>query len=115
MDFQTQIEQKLINAFDPIHLEVIDESHEHSVPKGSKTHFQVVIVSPKFTGMSRIDRHRKIYRELRVELDGLIKALSVLPFDPNEWIGKEYVLPESPPCMGGSRFDSHVSTAIETK
>ena len=108
MDIQQQIEQKLMTGFNPIHLEVIDESHEHNVPKGSKTHFRVVIVSPNFEGKSRMERHRKIYRELRVELDGLIKTLSVLPFDPTEWVGRERLLPSSPSCLGGSRHDMPV-------
>ncbi len=101
MDMQQQIEQKLMNAFDPVHLEVIDESHEHNVPEGAQSHFRTIIVTDQFTGKSRIERHKKVYRALLVELDGLIKAFSVLTFDPDEWVGRERSLPSSPPCMGG--------------
>ena len=100
-----QIEQKLLTAFEPVHLEVIDESHQHSVPDGAQTHFRVVLVSPAFAGLNRIQRHRRVYQVLAEELEGLIKALSVLAFEPSEWGGKEHSLPLSPPCLGGSRHD----------
>ena len=106
---QTQIEQKLIDAFSPVYLEVVDESQQHSVPKGAQSHFRAVLVSALFAGMTRIERHRKVYHVLNVELDGLIKALSVLAFDPAEWVDKGHKLPDSPPCMGGSRHDADVS------
>ena len=106
MDIQQQIEHKLIATFSPIHLEVVNESHGHKVPKGSQTHFRVVIVSPEFMGMTRINRHRTIYQKLSIELDGLIKALSILAFSPDEWASEGRELPESPPCLGGSRHDS---------
>ena len=32
-------------AFAPLHLEVTNESHMHSVPAGSETHFKVIVVS----------------------------------------------------------------------
>lgn len=102
---QVQIEQKLLTAFDPVHLEVIDESHQHSVPEGAQTHFRVVLVSPAFIGLKRVQRHRRVYQVLAEELEGLIKALSVLAFEPSEWEGKEHRLPVSPPCLGGSRHE----------
>ena len=108
MDIQQQIEQKLMGAFNPLHLEVIDESHQHSVPDGAQSHFRAVIVSPVFVGMSRVERHKKVYKTLLSELDGMIKAFSVLTFEPTEWMGKEHKLPSSPPCMGGSRHDNPV-------
>jgi BolA protein len=111
MDMKQQIEQKLMDAFNPVHLEVVDESHEHSVPQGAQSHFRAVLVSPVFKGMTRVERHKKVYRALLVELDGLIKAFSVLTFDPSEWVGKEHKLPPSPPCLGGSRHDQKASKA----
>lgn len=32
----------------PVHLEVVNESYMHNVPKGSETHFKVLVVSDKF-------------------------------------------------------------------
>jgi len=35
------ITTKLQSKFSPLHLEVVNESYKHSVPKGSETHFKV--------------------------------------------------------------------------
>ena len=47
---QETIEKKVRESLDPVHLEVINESHMHSVPPGSESHFKVVVVSSKFEG-----------------------------------------------------------------
>jgi BolA protein len=39
---QRQIETKLTTGIAVAHLEVINESHMHSVPPNSETHFKVV-------------------------------------------------------------------------
>ena len=38
----------LSENFQPVHLEVINESYMHNVPKGAETHFKVLVVSEKF-------------------------------------------------------------------
>lgn len=38
---QTAIELKLKSNFNPLHLEVVNESYKHAVPKGSESHFKV--------------------------------------------------------------------------
>ena len=45
---ETSIRQKLTDELDPEHLEIINESYMHNVPKGSETHFKVTVVSNKF-------------------------------------------------------------------
>lgn len=42
------IRAKLSQKLAATHLEVLNESYMHNVPKGSETHFKVVIVSEKF-------------------------------------------------------------------
>jgi len=60
------IKEKLTNTFNPSHLEIIDESAKHAGHagiagrEGGESHFQVVIVSPKFKNMSRLARHRAV-------------------------------------------------------
>ena len=44
MSMQETIEHKIAAGFAPAHLEVINESHMHSVPPGSESHFKLVIV-----------------------------------------------------------------------
>jgi hypothetical protein len=36
------MERKLTESFGPSHLEILNESYMHSVPKGSETHFKVL-------------------------------------------------------------------------
>jgi BolA protein len=55
---QTSIERKLREAFEPTHLEVVNESYKHCVPKDAETHFKVVVVSEKFGGVLLLERHR---------------------------------------------------------
>jgi stress-induced morphogen len=38
---EAMIVERITAAFSPIHLEVVNESYKHSVPKGSETHFKV--------------------------------------------------------------------------
>lgn len=61
----------------PTHLEVFNESYMHNVPKGSETHFKVVVVSEEFDGVSLIKRHRMVNNALRDELAGGVHALSI--------------------------------------
>ena len=56
-----RIEEKLRAAFQPVFLEVVDESYRHNVPAGSESHFKVVLVSDRFTGERFLNRHRMIY------------------------------------------------------
>ncbi len=101
MIIQQRIEAKLKAAFDPSHLEVINESHMHSVPKGSETHFKVVVVSERFDGMSPVKRHQLVYGALAEELKAGVHALAITSRTPAEWAAS----PEanvSPKCMGGA-------------
>jgi stress-induced morphogen len=61
---ERSIREALSAAFSPLHLEVRNESGGHSVPKGSETHFKVIVVSSAFDGASLVDRHRKVNRVL---------------------------------------------------
>ena len=87
MSLSDVIEEKLRAALSPEHLEVINESHMHSVPKGSETHFKVVVVSPKFEGMAPVKRHQLVYGALGDELKMKkgIHALAITSRTPSEW------------------------------
>ena len=72
-----QIEEKLRAAFNPVFLEVVDESYRHNVPAGSESHFKVVLVSDRFTGERFLNRHRLIYSTLTEELSTTVHALAL--------------------------------------
>ena len=91
-----------LHIFEPI--QVINESYKHSVPKGSESHFQVVIVSHQFEGMPLIQRHRLVNSLLQEELQHDIHALSIQAKTPTQWEKNSMVSP-TPNCLGGSKHD----------
>lgn len=103
MTVQATIEQKLANDFNPLHLEVINESSNHNVPEGSESHFKVVVVSPAFTGKNLLARHRLINATLADELNGVIHALAIHTYTEEEWKEESNGAPMSPPCLGGGK------------
>jgi BolA protein len=82
------IHTKLLQAFSPSRLEVVDDSARHAghsgATPGGESHFNVVIVSPIFEGVGRVQRQRRIYAALSEELAGPVHALSVKALAPAE-------------------------------
>ncbi len=101
MNRQQSIEHKLQQALAPVHLEVVDETHKHSVPKDAESHYQVVAVSAQFTGKTLLQRHRLINATLAEELANGIHALALHTMTPEEWSENNGQAPDSPPCLGG--------------
>lgn len=72
------IKEKLECAFNPTHLEVIDESHLHAGHAGARahasehgsgeSHFHVIIAADSLTPMTRINRHRAVMETLAEEM-----------------------------------------------
>lgn len=101
MSVEQTIVEKLQQAFSPELLDVENESHGHSVPANSETHFKVVMVSEAFVGARAVQRHQKVYGALADELQGGVHALALHLFAPAEW--SPDLVPTSPKCMGGSK------------
>ena len=99
-----RVEKKLIDALSPTYIEVVDESHQHSVPVGAESHFKVVISSESFEGQRLLARHRIIYQLLKEELEQQIHALALHTYTPKEWESLQNGAPDSPECRGGSRL-----------
>lgn len=76
----------------------------HNVPRGSETHFKVVIVSSQFEGQALVARHRLVYEALGEEMRAGVHALAITSKSPSEWEASPVAL-KSPPCMGGSKAD----------
>ncbi|XP_071442470.1 bolA-like protein DDB_G0274169 isoform X2 [Hetaerina americana] len=98
---ENSIAFKITENLKPDHLEVINESFMHNVPKGSETHFKVVVVSKKFESVPLIKRHRMINELLRDELAGGVHALSIVAKAPSQWEGSDKRVDPSPVCRGG--------------
>jgi BolA protein len=98
-----EINDVIVENLSPIHLEVIDESHRHSVPEGAQSHFKLVIVSGSFTGQGLVARHRSVNKLLADYLAGSVHALGLHTHTPEEWAARGESVPVSPPCRGGSK------------
>ena len=103
MSMRHSIESKIIAELSPEHLEVIDESHMHSVPPGAQSHFKLIIVSGKFAGEPLIRRHQRVNGILAAEFNGGLHALSLQTLTAEEWQKKGGETTASPPCLGGGK------------
>jgi BolA protein len=97
MDVALDIREKLQNAFDPLVLDIENESYKHNVPEGSQSHFKVIIVSAAFEDKRQVPCHQMIYKVLSQELAGPVHALSLHTYSPNNWKEQR---PNTPDCMG---------------
>lgn len=105
MSVESDIQNLLTQTLQPQYLEVINESHMHSVPPNSETHFKVVVVAGQFEGKRSVARHQLVYSLLTDQLAGPVHALALHTYSPEEWRSREQVAPESPRCLGGSKAD----------
>ncbi len=110
MQVQQEIEQTLQAALVPAHLEVANESHMHSVPPNSETHFRVVVVSDSFAEQRKVARHQQVYGLLKSQLEGPVHALALHTYTPAEWAQRSAQSRPSPDCLGGSKLDNPADT-----
>lgn len=78
---EDEIREKLVAAFQPSALSVLDESEKHrghaGYQEGGQSHFQVTITADAFADMTRIERHRAVHAALGADLIGRIHALAL--------------------------------------
>ena len=76
-----EITQRLTAALAPTHLVVRNDSEQHRGHAGydgsGESHFTVEIVSPRFEGMSRLERQRAVNAALGDLLRGRVHALAI--------------------------------------
>ena len=81
MNYIEVIEKILRESFDPVFLEVIDESELHrghaGFKEGTQTHFKILISAQIFEKMSRLSRERAIHKALGSSIMQNIHALSI--------------------------------------
>ncbi|MES2987305.1 MAG: BolA family protein [Pseudomonadota bacterium] len=82
------IAARLTAALAPSHLEVINDSHHHAGHMGDdgsgESHWTVVVESPAFSGVSRVQRQRLINNALADLLASRIHALAIKARAPGE-------------------------------
>jgi BolA protein len=85
---QASIRERLERALRPTRLDIVDESHLHAghndQARAGESHFRVLVVSPEFTGKSRLARHRMVNEILAAELATKVHALAIHAYAPDE-------------------------------
>jgi BolA protein len=106
MSVQENIERKIAEGLEVLHLEVINESSQHNVPPGSESHFKVVVVSNDFLEKNLLAQHRMVYKLLGSELQNQVHALALHTYTEQGWRESQGTTPMSPPCLGGKSRES---------
>jgi len=81
-----EIEAVLREALQPTAFEISDDSDQHAGHAGAREgrHFSVRIVSERFAGMPRVQRHRLVYDALHLLIPRGIHALAIDARAPGE-------------------------------
>ena len=82
MTLQPKIHAALTAAFDPTHLEVINESNLHAghnpeAAATNDTHYRIRISASSLAGKSRVNQHREINAALKFAFDQGLHALAI--------------------------------------
>jgi BolA protein len=85
MERSDRLKQHLEQAFQPIRLEITDDSHLHAGHQhGGGGHYSVTLCSERFEGCSTLERHRMVYAALGSMMLQDIHALSIKAASPSE-------------------------------
>jgi BolA protein len=82
------IVERLNDRFQPLFLEVHDNSAAHAGHEGAVNgggYFRVVIVADAFRGTSRVAAQRKVFAALDDLMTSDIHALEMRTFSPEQW------------------------------
>jgi len=87
-----RILEKLGAGLSPDAIELVDDSARHAghheggmdAKPGGESHFNLMIVSEAFEGLTRVARQRRVLDLLREEMAGPVHALSVKALTPAE-------------------------------
>jgi len=86
VELASEIRQRLA-GLEPQSVELLDESGRHVGHAGAAaggSHFRLVIVSPRFAGLPKLERHRMIYAALGTLMRREIHALAIQALAPDE-------------------------------
>ena len=88
MTRRERIEEKLSADFTPVALRVVDDSAKHAGHAGAspsgETHYDVVMETAAFTGLSRVARARAVHTALAGEFTTGLHALALKLRAPGE-------------------------------
>jgi BolA family transcriptional regulator, general stress-responsive regulator len=75
-----------LSVLDPVRIDIVDDSAKHAghASAGGGGHYRLTIVSPRFTGLGTMARHRIVYEAVGDLMNGKIHALSITARNPEE-------------------------------
>jgi BolA protein len=79
--------ERLLAGLEPEFIELSDDSARHAGHAGARSgggHYQLTVVSPRFAGKSRLERHRMVYAALGSLMQREIHALALRTYAPGE-------------------------------
>jgi BolA protein len=82
------IKQRLESELGAILVEVVDDSNQHAGHLGAEGgggHYRVLVVSPRFEGLSRVAAQRLVYTALGELMNSDIHALEMRTLTPDQW------------------------------
>jgi BolA family transcriptional regulator, general stress-responsive regulator len=88
MSVEQQIRDRLEQGLAPLRLDIVNESEMHAghrdAPGTGESHFRVLVVSAKFTGVARVARHRMVNDMVADLLKGRVHAFALRTLTPDE-------------------------------
>lgn len=88
MNRAARIETVLREHFAPTIMQVMDDSAQHAghagARDGGETHYSVLVVSDRFAGLNRVERHRMVNQALEAEFGAGLHALALTLRSPGE-------------------------------
>lgn len=91
MSMDDLIKRAVREKLEPVHMELVNDSARHRGHAGDdgsgETHYNLLVVSPAFAGLSRIERQRLVHATLKEALDSGVHALSLRCLTPAEHQG----------------------------
>lgn len=80
-----EIETRLRAALEAVHVTVEDESRFHVGHGATGGHFRAVVVSERFSGLTRVASQRLVFEALGEWMEGPIHAFAVRTLTPDQW------------------------------
>jgi len=82
------IRTRLESDLDAVHIQIEDDSALHAGHLGAQGgggHYRVLVVSPRFEGLSRVAAQRLVYQALGELMTSEIHALEMRTLTPDQW------------------------------
>lgn len=78
--------KQALQSLNPLQIEIEDDSAKHAGHAGNQGggHYNLLIVSEQFEGLSLIQRHRLVFAQVDTLMQSQIHALSIQAKTPNE-------------------------------